>query len=377
MEPIYLDHHATTPCDPRVVDAMLPYFSDVFGNPASLTNQHGRRAANALEDARITIARFFKAQPNEIYFTAGATESNNIALNIVEPGEHFITSAIEHKSIIAPAERLHRNGIDVTFITPDREGFVTTDAIRDALRPNTRLVSIEAANGEIGTIQPIAEIAALCRDRGVLFHTDMTQAAGKIAIDFTTIAADMASLSAHKIYGPKGIGGLFVRRGIRARPVLLGGGQERGLRSGTVNVPGAIGLSVALQLRSEEMHAEAARLTEIRNGLWDRLVADIPNVSVNGPRALRLPGNLNVSFASVEADSLMVAMRRFSLSSGSACSSGERGPSRVLLAIGVSEAMAMGSVRIGLGRSNTAEQMTMLVEDLRRVVAKLREISAA
>ena len=377
MEPIYLDHHATTPCDPRVVDAMLPYFSDVFGNPASLTNQHGRRAANALEDARITIARFFKAQPNEIYFTAGATESNNIALNIVEPGEHFITSAIEHKSIIAPAERLHRNGIDVTFITPDREGFVTTDAIRDALRPNTRLVSIEAANGEIGTIQPIAEIAALCRDRGVLFHTDMTQAAGKIAIDFTTIAADMASLSAHKIYGPKGIGGLFVRRGIRARPVLLGGGQERGLRSGTVNVPGAIGLSVALQLRSEEMHAEAARLTEIRNGLWDRLVADIPNVSVNGPRALRLPGNLNVSFASVEADSLMVAMRRFSLSSGSACSSGERGPSRVLLAIGVSEAMAMGSVRIGLGRSNTAEQMSMLVEDLRRVVAKLREISAA
>ncbi len=377
MEPIYLDHHATTPCDPRVVDAMLPYFTDIFGNPASLTNQHGRRAANALEDARITVARFFRAQPNEIYFTAGATESNNIALSIVEPGEHFVTSLIEHKSIIAPAERMQRNGIEVTFLTPDREGFLSAEAVRGALRPNTRLVSIEAANGEIGTIQPIEEIAKLCRERGVLFHSDMTQAAGKIAIDFTTIAADMASLSAHKVYGPKGIGALYVRRGVRARPLVLGGGQERGLRSGTVNVPGAVGLSIALQLRSEEMHAEVTRLTGIRNELWDRLIVEIPSVSVNGPRALRLPGNLNVSFASIEADSLMVAMRRFSLSSGSACSSGERGPSRVLQALGVSEAMAMGSVRIGLGKSNTAEQMTMLVDDLRRVVAKLREISAA
>ncbi len=377
MDPIYLDHHATTPCDPRVVEAMLPYFTDIFGNPASLTNQHGRRAANALEDARISIARFFKAQPNEIYFTAGATESNNIALNIVEPGQHLVTSLTEHKSIIAPAERMQQNGIEVTFLTPDGEGFVTAEAVRGALRPNTRLVSIEAANGEIGTIQPIGEIAAVCRERGVLFHTDMTQAAGKIGIEFTTVAADMASLSAHKIYGPKGIGALYVRRGVRARPVILGGGQERGLRSGTVNVPGAVGLAAALQLRSEEMHAEATRLTDIRNELWDRIVAEIPNVSVNGPRALRLPGNLNVSFASIEADSLMLAMRRFSLSSGSACSSGERGPSRVLQALGVSEAMAMGSVRIGLGKSNTAGQMTMLVDDLRRVVAKLREISAA
>jgi cysteine desulfurase len=377
MEPIYLDHHATTPCDPRVVDAMLPFFTENFGNPASLTHQHGRRAANALEDARITIARFFKTQPNEIYFTSGATEANNIALNIVEPGEHFITSAIEHKSIVAPAERMQKNGIEVTLLQPDHEGFVSADMIRAALRPNTRMVSIEAANGEIGTIQPIEEIAAMCRERGVLFHTDITQAAGKIAIDFTTTAADMASLSAHKIYGPKGMGAIYVRRGIRAKPLFAGGGQERGLRSGTVNVPGAIGLSVALQLRSEEMIGEATRLTEIRNGLWDRLVAEIPNVSVNGPRALRLPGNLNVSFASIEADSLIVAMRRFSLSSGSACSSGERGPSRVLLAIGVSEAMAMGSVRIGLGKSNTAEHASMLVEDLRRVVARLREISAA
>ena len=377
MDPIYLDHHATTPCDPRVVDAMLPFFTDNFGNPSSLTHHHGRRAANALEDARITIARFFKAQPNEIYFTGGATESNNIALNIVEPGQHFITSLIEHKSIIAPAERMQSAGIEVTFLKPDREGFISADTVRDAFKPNTRLVSIEAANGEIGTIQPIAEIAQVCRQRGVLFHSDITQAAGKIPIDFATIPLDMASMSAHKVYGPNGVGALYVRRGVRARPVIIGGGQERGLRSGTVNAGGAVGFSVALQLRSEEMPAEAMRLTEIRNDLWDRLVTEIPNVSVNGPRALRLPGNLNVSFARIEADSLIVAMRRFSLSSGSACSSGERGPSRVLLAIGVDEAMAMGSVRIGLGKSNTTEHASMLIEDLRRIVAKLREISAA
>lgn len=377
MEPVYLDHHATTPCDPRVVEAMLPYFTEIFGNPASLTHQHGRRAANALEDARITMARFFKVQANEMYFTAGATESNNIALNIVEPGQHLITSATEHKSITVPAERLKRNGAEVTFLTPDGEGFIDPDAVREAIRPNTRLVSIEAASGEIGTIQPIAGIAEVCRTRGVLFHTDMTQAAGKIPIDFSSVPAEMASFSAHKIYGPKGIGGLYVRRGVRAQPLVAGGGQERGVRSGTVNVPGAVGFSVALQLRSEEMYAEGSRLTELRNDLWDRLTGEIPGVSVNGPRALRLPGNLNVSFDRIDAESLIVAMRRFSLSSGSACSSGERGPSRVLLAIGVSEGMAMGSVRVGLGKSNNAGHVSMLVEDLRRIVPKLREISAA
>jgi cysteine desulfurase len=377
MEPVYLDHHATTPCDPRVVEAMLPYFTEIFGNPASLTHQHGRRAANALEDARISIARFFKVQANEMYFTAGATESNNIALNIVEPGQHLITSAIEHKSITVPAERLKKNGAEVTFLTPDGEGFIDPDAVREAIRPNTRLVSIEAASGEIGTVQPIAAIAEVCRTRGVLFHTDMTQAAGKIPIDLSSMPADMASFSAHKVYGPKGIGGLYVRRGVRAQALVVGGGQERGVRSGTVNVPGAAGFSAALRLRSDEMQAEASRLTELRNDLWDRLTDEIAGVSVNGPRALRLPGNLNVSFDRIDAESLIVAMRRFSLSSGSACSSGERGPSRVLLAIGVSEGMAMGSIRVGLGKSNNAEHISMLVEDLRRIVAKLRETSAA
>jgi cysteine desulfurase len=374
-DPIYFDHHATTPCDPRVVEKMIPYFSETFGNAASLTHVQGRRAANAVEDARIAIARFFRAQPNEIYFTAGATESNNIAVNLLVPGDHFITSAVEHRSILAPAERLAKRSVEVTILAPDHEGFISSEALRDALRPNTRLVSIEAANGEIGTLQPIGEFAAICRERGVLFHSDVTQAAGKIAVDLSQL--DLASFSAHKFYGPKGIGGLYVRRGVRVEPLITGGGQEKNVRSGTVNVPGVIGMSAALQLRAGEMDAEAIRLTDLRNALWDRLLETIDGVSVNGPRRLRLPGNLNVSFERLEADSLIVAMRRFALSSGSACSSGQRGPSPVLKAIGLSDAAAIGSIRIGLGKSNTEEQIATFVDDARRTVAKLREISAA
>jgi cysteine desulfurase len=372
---IYLDHHATTPCDPRVVDAMLPYFSTIFGNPASLTHEHGRRASNAVEDARIAVARFFGAQPNEVYFTAGATESNNIALNLLAPGDHLITSAIEHKSVLAPARRAESRGVEVTILQPDREGFIHPAKVRDAIRPNTRLVSIEAANGEIGTLQPIAEFGALCRERSVLYHSDITQAAGKIAVNLAEV--DLASWSAHKFYGPKGIGGLYVRRGVRVEPLIVGGRQEKGIRSGTVNAPGVIGMAAALRLRKEEMAEESRRLTGLRNTLWDRVTTEIAGASVNGPRELRLPGNLNVSFDRVEADSLIVAMRHFSLSSGSACSSGERGPSPVLMAIGVSEPAAIGSIRFGLGKSNTAEHIDMLIDDLKRVVAKLREISAA
>ena len=367
---IYVDHHATTPCDPRVVEAMLPYFTEHFGNAASITHQHGRKASMAVEDARLAIARFFGVLPPEIYFTAGATESNNIALNLLKPDQHLVTSAAEHKSITVPAER--RN---VTFLNPDREGFITADAVRAALKPETRLVSIEAANGEIGTIQPIAEIGALCRERGVLFHTDMTQAAGKIPLDLTNV--DLASFSAHKIYGPKGIGGLLVRRGIRIEPVIAGGGQERGVRAGTVNVPGVIGLAKALELRRIEMAEEALRLAEMRDDLRDGILEEIPNVSVNGPRELRLPGNLNISFDRIEAESLILAMKRFSLSSGSACSSGERGPSRVLKAIGATDAAAFGSIRFGLGKSNTPEHVELLIADLSRAVRRLREISAA
>ena len=374
-DPIYLDHHATTPCDPRVVEAMLPYFTEIFGNAASITNAHGRKASMALEDARVAVSRFFRVLPPEIYFTAGATESNNIALNLVRPGQHFITSATEHKSIVVPAERLLKQGAEVTILTPDAEGVIHPEALRQAMRPETRLVSIEWANGEIGTIQPIAELAAVTREGGALFHSDMTQAAGKIAVDLAH--ADLASFSAHKVYGPKGIGGLFVRRGIKIEPLIVGGGQERNVRSGTINVPGAIGLATALRLRADEMDEEALRLAQLRDALREGLLAAIEDVSVNGPGGLRLPGNLNVSFERIEADSLILAMKRFSLSSGSACSSGERGPSRVLKAIGVSDAAAIGSIRFGLGKSNTTEHVTMLIEDLKRAVRRLREISAA
>jgi cysteine desulfurase len=373
--PVYLDHHATTPCDPRVVEAMLPYFSEHFGNPASIIHAHGRKASQATEDARIAIARFFGVLPPEIYFTAGATESNNIALNILEPGDHLITSVIEHKSVIAPAQRLEKQGVEVTWLTPDREGFLDPIAVRDAIRPATRLVSIEAASGEIGTIQPIREIAAICREQRVAFHTDITQAAGKIELDLTGVT--LASFSAHKVYGPKGIGGLFVRRGTRVEPVVTGGGQERNVRSGTVNVPAVIGMATAFQLRVEEMATEAEALTALRNQLWDAVVESIPGASVNGSRELRLPGNLNLSFARIDAEALILAMKRFSLSSGSACSTGERGPSRVLTAIGLSDAEAMSSLRIGLGKSNTAAHVAMFVEDLARNVRRIREISAA
>jgi cysteine desulfurase len=369
---IYLDHHATTPCDPRVVEKMLPFFTDIFGNPASIVHEHGRAASRAVEDARIVIARFIGVTPPEIYFTAGATESNNIALRNVGRNDHIITSAIEHKSVLAAASE---SGAELTLLRPDKHGFISPEALTLAIRSHTKLISIEAANGEIGTLQDIAALSAIAKERGILFHSDITQAAGKVPLDMSNV--DLASFSAHKIYGPKGIGGLFARRGIKVRPVIVGGGQERNVRSGTVNVAGVIGMAEACRLRAAEMGEEAVRLTELRNELWDRIVADIPDSSVNGPRDLRLPGNLNVSFDRVEAESLILAMRRFSLSSGSACSTGERGPSRVLTAIGVGEAAAMGSIRIGLGKSNTAEHVSMLVDDLKRTVMKLRQISAA
>jgi cysteine desulfurase len=356
-----------------VVEAMLPYFTEHFGNAASIVSHHGRAASRALEDARLAVAKFFGVVPPEIYFTAGATESNNIALNLLRPGDHLITSPTEHKSILVPSERLASLGIAVTLVQPDGEGFIHPDSVREAFRPETRLVSIEAANGEIGTLQPIAAIGALCRERGVLFHTDATQAAGKVPLSLEPV--DLASFSAHKIYGPKGVGALFVRRGTRVSPVIVGGGQERGVRAGTVNVPAVVGFAAALGLRAAEMEPEASRLAAIRDELRDGLLEEIEGVTVNGPRELRLPGNLNVSFDRIEADSLILAMKHFSLSSGSACSAGDRGPSHVLKAIGTSDAAAIGSIRFGLGTSNTSDQMMMLLDDLKRVVRRLREIS--
>jgi cysteine desulfurase len=372
--PIYLDHHATTPCDPRVVEAMLPYFTSEFGNPASLTHHYGRRASSAIEDARVTIGRFLGVQANEIVFTAGATESNNTALSLLDPGEHAITSAIEHASVLRPLERAAAAGAQLTTLKPDSEGRIAADSVAAAVQPNTRLVSIEAANSEIGVLHPIGEIAALCRARGILFHSDITQAAGKVPVDLTGV--DLATWSAHKLYGPKGIGGLFVRRGVHLPALLLGGGQEGGRRSGTVNVPAVVGMGVAFSLRAEEMEDEAVRLAALRDELRERLLAEVSGTSVNGPRSLRLPGNLNISFERVEAEALIMALRRFAVSAGSACSSRERGPSRILNAIGAPHA-ELGAVRIGLGKSNTLDHVSMLVDDLKRTVARFREITAA
>ncbi|MFN2442076.1 MAG: cysteine desulfurase family protein [Thermoanaerobaculia bacterium] len=374
--PIYLDHHSTTPCDSRVLERMLPFFGDIFGNPASITHQHGRRAATALEEARASVADFFRVRPGEVFFTSGATESNNTAIRgLVRAGSHAITSAIEHPSVLAPLRALEKEGVELTVIPVDGEGFVDPEAIRDAILPHTAMVSIMAANGEIGTIEPLAQIARVCHERSVPFHSDATQAIGKIPFEMSAIECDLLSISAHKIYGPKGVGALVIRKGSRPVPLLIGGGQEKGLRSGTVNVAGAVGLAAALELRREEMGEEAARLTGARNRLWDRLLAEIPGASVNGPRELRLPGNLNISFPGVDAEAVLFALRRFSLSSGSACSSGEREPSSVLRAIGLDEASALGSIRIGMGKSSSAEELDLLVSDLKAALDRIREIS--
>jgi cysteine desulfurase len=376
-EPVYLDHHATTPCHPDVIAAMLPFFSDNFGNPASVTSAHGRRAATALEEARSSVAAFLGVRPAEVFFTAGATESNNIVLQSarLQPGDHVISTAIEHKSVLAPLERLRLRGVDVTILPVDAHGFVDPDAIAAVMTPSTKIVSVIAASGEVGTIEPIGRIGELCRARGVVFHSDATQAVGKIPLSGHDAPFDLLSLSAHKIYGPKGIGALIVRRGTKVAPLVVGGGQEKGLRSGTVNVPGAVGLSRALELRQREMTSEGLRLTELRNWLWDALLREIPETIVHGPRELRLPGNLNVTFQNVDAEALMLAMRRFSISSGSACSSAEREPSHVLTALGVSTEDAMSSIRFGLGRSTTRDDIERLLTDLKVSVGQLRELT--
>lgn len=377
-QPVYLDHHATTPCRPEVVSAMLPYFGEIFGNPASVHHQHGRRAATALEEARTVVAAFFQARPNEVYFTGGATESNNIVL--LDPAYdeqrqqvRVVSTQVEHKSVLAPLDRLRRRGADVALLRPDSQGFITVEQVRDAIARPTRLVSVIAANGEIGTVQPVGEIAAMCREQRVAFHTDATQAVGKVGLDWSEV--DFISISAHKFYGPKGIGALIARRGTRPAAAIVGGGQERGVRAGTVNVAGAVGMAAALELRRSEAREESVRLIELRNVLWDRLIAEVPGVAVHGPRELRLPGNLNVTFRGVDAEALLLAMRRFSLSSGSACSSGEKDPSHVLLAIGVSEEDAMSSIRFGLGHSTTREDIEVLLADLAQSVSNIRQIT--
>jgi len=378
--PIYLDYHATTPVDPRVLEAMLPYFTEHFGNPASRSHAYGWSAESAVSTARLrTLELVGGTSPDEIVFTSGATESNNLAVRgVMEAvsGGHLITSAIEHPCVLETCRYLADRGMRWTAVEVNREGLVEPDAIEAAIRPDTRLISVMAVNNEIGTIQPIAAIARIAHRHGVLFHTDAAQAAGRIELDARRDGIDLLSLSAHKLYGPKGVGALFVRRSPRETPLfrqMHGGGQERGLRSGTLNVPGIVGFGVAAELAHRERRDETERLAALRDDLLRRLQRDVPRLRVHGSLRDRVAGNLNVSFGNAPADALLNAATGLALSGGAACSSGKAAGSHVLAAIGVDQKDIHRAVRIGLGRMTTRSEVErageLLVAAARRVAA--------
>jgi len=382
---VYLDNHATTRTDPRVVEAMLPYFTELYGNAASVSHRFGWQAAEAVERAREQVAHGVGAQAREIIFTSGATESNNLAIKGVaraatRRGNHLVTAASEHKAVLDPFKRLARQGWEITIVPCDEHGGVSAQAVAYALTDRTVLVSIMAANNEVGTINPIAEIGRLCHDRGVVFHTDAAQAVGKIPLDVQADAVDLLSVSAHKIYGPKGIGALYVRRRdpqLRLEPLFDGGGHERGLRSGTVAVPLVVGLGLALELAVGACSQEAQRLLQLRNRLHEGIACRVPDIRLNGPTGDRLPGNLNLSFAGVDGEALMMAMRDIAVSSGSACSSASPEPSHVLRAMGLDEDMARASLRFGLGRFTTGAEIDFAIETVAAAVQRLRHQSIA
>ncbi len=381
--PIYMDNHATTPVDPRVLEAMLPYFTDRFGNAASRNHAYGWAAEEAVEVARKQVAELIGATAKEIVFTSGATESDNLAIKGAalmyrDKGNHIITAVTEHKAVLDTCKHLEKDGFEVTYLPVERDGLVDLDKLRAAITDRTILVSIMAANNEVGVLQPIEEIGRITRERGVLFHTDAVQAAGKIPFDVNRAGVDMASLSAHKMYGPKGVGALYVRRRnprVLLTPIIDGGGHERGMRSGTLNVPGIVGFGKAAAISREELAAEAARLTALRNRLKEGLESRLDEIFVNGSLEHRLPGNLNVSFAYVEGESLLMGISDIAVSSGSACTSATLEPSYVLKALGTGDELAHSSIRFGLGRFNTDEEVDYVVEKLASVVTRLREMS--
>jgi cysteine desulfurase len=380
LNPVYLDNHATTRTDPKVVEAMLPYFTEIYGNSASVSHRFGWQAAEAVERAREQVAQAIGGQAREIVFTSGATESNNLALKGVaraaaRRGNHLVTAASEHKAILDPIKQLARQGWEVTIVACDEYGGVSTAAVADALSDQTVLVSIMAANNEVGTINPIGEIGRLCRERGIIFHTDAAQAVGKIPLDVELENVDLLSISGHKIYGPKGIGALYVRRRdpqVRLEPLFDGGGHERGLRSGTIAVPLVVGLGLAAEIAVRERDLEAERLLELRERLHEGIACRVSELRLNGPPGDRLPGNLNLSFAGVEGEALMMAMREVAVSSGSACSSANPEPSHVLLAMGLDEDIARASLRFGLGRFTTADEVDFAAAAVADAVERLR-----
>ena len=377
----YFDHAATTPVDPRVLQKMLPYFTENFGNPNS---QHacGRRAAAAVDEARDTVAALIGAKPSEIYFTSGGTESDNWALRgaahaNAERGKHLIVSAVEHPAMISTARELQKEGFEVTFAAVDEFGRVDLQKLKDSIRPDTTFIGVMTANNEIGTIQPIAEISALARERGIVFFTDAVQAAGALKLNVKEPAVDMLSFSGHKFYGPKGVGVLYVRSGVRVGKIITGGHQERSMRGGTTNVPGIVGLAEAFRLANEEMAQNNAHVSAIRDRFIARVLREIPYVKLNGHPKDRLPNNANFSFRYIEGESLLFSLdlAGIAVSSGSACSSGSLEPSHVLLATGLPEGLAHGSIRFSFGKENTAEQIDIAVEKLKEIVVRLRNLS--
>ncbi|MGH9521505.1 MAG: IscS subfamily cysteine desulfurase [Terriglobales bacterium] len=381
--PIYMDNHATTPVDPRVVQEMLPYFTEKFGNAASRNHQFGWEAEEAVEQARDRIAKLIGATPKEIIFTSGATESDNLAIKGVaemykEKGNHIITAVTEHKAVLDTCKRMEKAGFRVTYMPVQKDGLIDLDDLKRAMDDKTILVTIMAANNEIGVVQPLAEIGKLCKERGVIFHTDSTQAVGKIPMDVNKMGIDLASISAHKMYGPKGVGALYVRRKsprVQLVAQMDGGGHERGMRSGTLAVPGIVGLGKACEICMNEMPEESCRLAGLRNRLKDKLFDGLDEVYVNGNMEHHLPNNLNISFAYVEGESLLMGINDIAVSSGSACTSATLEPSYVLKALGTGDELAHSSIRFGLGRFNTVEEVDYVANKVIDVVKRLRELS--
>lgn len=378
---IYFDHAATTPVDPRVFEKMKPYFTENFGNPNS-QHAYGRRTVTAVDDARDTVARLIGAKPNEIYFTSGGTESDNWALRgaahaYANKGKHLIVSAVEHPAVLSAAKELQKEGFEVTFAAVDEYGTVDLAKLKEAVRPDTTLIGVMTANNEIGTLQPVREISALARERGILFFTDAVQAAGAMPLNVRELGADMLSFSGHKFYGPKGVGVLYVRSGLRIGKLIAGGHQERSMRGGTTNVPGVVGLAEAFRLANEEMEQNNAHVAALRDRFIARVLREIPYVKLNGHPKNRLPNNANFSFRYIEGESLLFSLdlAGIAVSSGSACSSGSLEPSHVLLATGLPEGLAHGSIRFSFGKENTAEEVDFAVDKLKEIVVRLRALS--
>lgn len=381
--PVYLDNNSTTRTDPRVLEVMLPYFTEKFGNSASRNHSYGWETEEGVDLAREQVASVINASSKEIIFTSGATESNNLAIKGVaamyrKKGNHIITAATEHKAVIDPCMRLERDGGQVTFLPVDKHGLVSPQQVSDAITDKTILVSIMAANNEIGTIHPLKEIGKICKAKGVLFHTDATQAIGKIPLDVEDMGIDLLSMSAHKMYGPKGVGALFVRRKdprVRIDAMLDGGGHERGMRSGTLNVTGIVGMGMAAEICRKELALESERLLKLRNRLHEGLTSKLEDIYLNGHPVQRLPGNLNISFAFVEGEGLMMGIKDVAVSSGSACTSASLEPSYVLKALGLGDELAHSSIRFGIGRFNTEEEIDFVINDVVRAVNHLRNMS--